>query len=504
MSFYTYANQIGNRILHRWIDDDGERHMECTDFDPSLYVNSGDGEYRGIRGENLQRVHFDSIKESRDFIKKHDDITNFPIHGNQSWWAQFLQQEYTGKIDWDMSKLVIANIDIEVLMNDPDNPGLNPVENPIAAVNRITAITVEVDGEFVVFGSKPYPDENLPHNAKHYYFGEEGELLYAFLHYWSDINPDVVTGWNIAYFDIPYLIGRIRKIMGDESVRMLGPAGSRFTKNVVGVREFTSMGQDQVEVSIMGLSIMDYLQMYKKFTYKMRERYSLDFVAYVELGERKLDYSEYGNLDSLYEQNYKQYIDYNIRDVHLVNRLDQKLNLMMLVLTLTYMCHIRHEDVFSQVRMWDTLIYNTLLEKNVVIPPKQEFSKSQKYEGAYVRDPEIGMHEWVVSFDLNSLYPHLIMQYNISPEMLVDREIDENVMFTIDQLVSKNVDLSFLKEENLSMTANKAFFRRDDQGFLAAIMDQLYKQRKVVKKKMLEVKSDAELIKAILKERGDG
>lgn len=497
--FYTYVNQLGNRILHRWIDEDGKRQSDLSDFAPTLYVNSADGEYRGIREESLEPVEIESIKEAREFIKKYKDVSNFKVFGNTNWWAQYIQETYTGDVDWDLSKLVIANLDIECLMNDPECPGLNPVENPIEAVNRITAITVEVNDRYVVFGSKEYTGD-IQKGARHIYCEDEAQLLYKFLQMWREIEPDVVTGWNIAYFDIPYLVGRIRDVIGGDMVKYLGPTAAKYTDRVINIREYNN-GQG-IDVSILGVSILDYLEMYKKFTYKMRERYSLDFIAYVELGEKKLDYSEYGNLDALYEQDYNKYIDYNIKDVALVRRLDNKLNLMMLVMTLTYMCHIRHEDVFSQVRMWDTLIYNKLLDDKVVVPPKGDFSKDEKYEGAYVREPKTGMHDWVVSFDLNSLYPHLIMQYNISPEMIVDRDDDEHTLFGITDLVNGTADLDFLKGEELSMTANKAFFKRDKQGFLAGMMDHLYNQRKSVKKGMLQAESEVEVIKGILKERG--
>ena len=499
--FYTYVNQVGNQILHRWIDEDGQRRSELTDFAPTLYVpvHGNDAPFRGIRKEKLAPVEQDSIKGAREYIKQYEDISNFPIYGNTNWWAQFIQEEYEGDVDWDLSKLVVANLDIEVLMNDPENPGLNPVENPIDAVNRVTAITVEVDDTYVVFGSKQYPGEP-PLGAKHFYFETEEELLVGFLQYWRNLEPDVVTGWNINYFDIPYLVGRIRDKLGGEMVNLLGPTAAKYTKRVINIREFSN--GNGVDISILGLSCLDYLEMYKKFTYKMRERYSLDFIAYAELGQNKLDYSEYGNLDALYEQDYKKYIDYNIKDVELIRRLDNKLNLMMLVMTLTYMCHIRHEDVFSQVRMWDTLIYNKLLEDNIVIPPKGDFHKDEKYEGAYVRDPKTGMHDWVVSFDLNSLYPHLIMQYNISPEMLVDRPFDDKMHFSINDLVNGTADTEFLKNEQLSMTANKAFFQREEQGFLAGMMEHLYNQRKTVKKGMLQAESEVEIIKGILKDRG--
>jgi len=489
--FYTNVSQVGNKILHRWIDAEGKRRESFGDVEPELFVHTRkDSKYRGIEGEKLDVINFDNIREAKDFIKEHEDISNFPIYGNQNWWAQFIAQKYPNEIKWDIDKLVVANLDIECKMGQG-------FPEPSKANQMITAITVEVNDTYMVFGSKEYT-KKLPENVTHYHAQNEKDLLFNFLTYWEKLNPDVITGWNVEGFDIPYLINRISNIMGDEYVDYLAPAARKVSRMAVTSREF----RGDVYYTLNGVSVLDYMVMYKKFTYKMRERYSLDYIAYVELGERKLDYSEYGNLDDLYEKDYNTYIDYNIRDTHLVMRLDNKLQLLMLVYTLTYMCKIPHKDVFSQVRMWDTLIYNKLLADNVVVPPKSHFSKDEKYKGAVVFDPKTGLHKWVVSFDLDGLYPHLIMQYNISPEMMVSRDtIDNPLMFNVSDLVNATVDTSFLKDANLSMTANKAFFKRDKQGFLPAMMEDLYRQRKDVKRNMLDADSDVELIKGILHDR---
>lgn len=489
---YTYVDQIGTKILHRWVDEQGVRHSEWGNFCPTLYVQSNkeNNEFRGIRQEKLSPVDFDSIWDARQFVQKYQGVDNFPIYGNQNWWAQFIQENYTGEVEWDIEKLTIATLDIECRM-DTGFP------NPQIAPSELTCISVGVKGDVYVFATKDFETDD--DKVIFQWCETEEELLHYFLKCWRMLEPDIVTGWNVQGFDIPYMVNRIKRVLGDDYANQMAPTAKKYTKKCINEREFDG----EVEYTLNGISVIDYMRLYKKFTYKMRERYSLDFIAHVELGEKKLDYSEYGNLDDLWEQNPQRYIEYNIHDVRLVERLDEKLNLMMLITTLTYMCHIRFEDVFSQVRMWDTLIYNKMLDDNVVIPPKQTFSKSEKYEGAYVRDPEIGMHEWVVSFDLNSLYPHLIMQYNISPEKLIDSEsVDNPLLFGLEGLIEGTADTDFLKDMNLSMTANKAFFERDSQGFLPQMMESLYSQRKDVKKQMLVHEQDVENIKSILHERG--
>jgi DNA polymerase elongation subunit (family B) len=496
---YTYVDQIGSKILHRWVDSKGEHHAELANFCPTLYClsNNEQAEYRGIGKERLEPVHFNTIWDAREFVQKYEDVEGFPIFGNQNWWAQFIQEEYTGQIDWSMDHLTIANLDIEVLMDKgfPD---------PNKAVSEITCITVGIfNGKTHTWSTKPYDGCEEDDGSVPFDFEEcknEKEMLFKFLVFWKHLEPHVVTGWNIDGFDIPYMVNRIRRVLGEEYINHLAPTAKRFTKKCVNEREF----QGNVEYSFNGMVILDYMRLYKKFTFKERERYSLDFICYVELGERKLDYSEYGNLDELWEKNPSKYIYYNVRDVHLVERLDKKKNLMALIFTLSYMCHIRFDDPLSQVRMWDTFIYNQLLDDKVVIPPKKAHSKNQKYEGAVVFDPQIGMHDWVVSFDLNSLYPHLIMQYNISPEKLVDRyEVDEELDFNVLDLVAGTPNIDFLKDRGLTMTANRQFFEVDSRGFLPAMMDHLYAQRKTVKEAQLAAEQEVEDIKAILHERGE-
>ena len=212
MAFYTNVTQIGTRMLHRFVDDDGKRQSELVHFKPTLYIPTKEktANFRGIRDERLEPVEFEGIVDARDFIKQYEDVTNFEIHGNRNYWAQFIQEAYTGEVNWNLKKIRVANLDIECLMDDPDNPGLNPIDNPIEAVNRITAITVELNNKYIVFGSKPFTGEfEKGYEVKYMYCESEGKLLYQFLQFWGIVEPDIITGWNINYFDIPYLIGRI-------------------------------------------------------------------------------------------------------------------------------------------------------------------------------------------------------------------------------------------------------------------------------------------------------
>jgi len=209
----------------------------------------------------------------------------------------------------------------------------------------------------------------------------------------------------------------------------------------------------------------------------------LNHIAYVELGEKKLDYSEYASLHELYKTNYQKFVDYNVHDVILVERLEEKMKLMEMIISLAYMAKCNFNDVFSPVKMWDCIIHNHLRNQNVVIPPKVHETKTEAYEGAFVKDPQIGRHKWVCSFDLNSLYPHLIMQYNISPETIVGMHEESGL---VEPLLNREVDTDFLREKNLTMTPNGSLYTRKKQGFLPALMEKMYTDRVKYKKMMIE------------------
>jgi DNA polymerase elongation subunit (family B) len=325
---------------------------------------------------------------------------------------------------------------------------------------------------------------------------DESDLIRRFLDLWSRWHPDVVTGWNVEQFDIPYLANRITKILGEDEAKKLSP-WNRISK-----RETTMMNRPVQFYDISGIAILDYIQLYRKFTYSQQESYRLDNIAHVELGEKKLDYSEFETLHQLYKHDYQKFIEYNIKDVELVEKLEDKMKLIELALTLAYDNKVNYDDVFTQVRMWDAIVYNYLLRKKIVIPQMSRSTKSSQYEGAYVKDPICGMHEWVASFDLNSLYPHLIMQYNISMETLIEpklyndnmRGFISNSNINVDNLLNQEVDTSILKDLGVTVTPNGQLFRTQEQGVLPEIMDSMYKDRTRYKKLAIEAKKKIETV----------
>jgi DNA polymerase elongation subunit (family B) len=304
-------------------------------------------------------------------------------------------------------------------------------------------------------------------------------MLTHFINWWAQNTPDIITGWNCNLYDIPYICRRVSRVLGEKWMKSLSPW------NRANEREVYVQGRKNYAYDLSGINILDYLDLYRKFTYSNQESYRLDHIAFVELGQRKVDHSEYENFKDFYTRDWQKFMEYNIQDVELIDKLEDKMKLLELAITMSYDAKANFEDVYSQVRMWDTIIYNYLTDRKVVVPPKKGASKNEKYAGAYVKEPIPGCYDWVVSFDLNSLYPHLIMQYNISPETLVETR---HPKVTVDRILQE--ELTF--NDDYCVCANGAQYRKDIHGFLPEIMQKIYDERTIYKKRMLQAKQSLE------------
>ena len=480
--YYTNVAVQGNNILFRGIKN-GRRVKIKIQYSPTLFLPSKKpSEWKTLFNENLEPMKFGDIRDARDFVRKYDGVENFKIYGNDRFEYAFIAEEFVGQIDWDISLINIAIIDIEVGSE-------NGFPDPYKTTEPITAIAWKtLNGGTTVYGCGDY---ELKGDEKYIKCDSEFDLCKKFLKDWQDNCPDVVTGWNIDFFDVPYLVNRIRIILGEDEMKKLSPW------NYMWERKVTINGREMIQYNIGGVAALDYIELYKWYAPggKSQESYKLDNIANVELGESKLSYDEYDNLHQLYKLNYQKFIEYNIKDVELIVKLEDKLKLLELALTLAYDTKTNYEDVFAQTRMWDALIYSHLLEKKSVLPPKVIQRKNSAFEGAYVKDPQVGMHPWVASFDLNSLYPHLLIQYNISPETLVESANYNDTMrqvlnqgVNVDKLLKKEIDTS--KLNGVALTPNGQFFRTDIQGFLPKMMEEMYEDRKKFKKMMLKAKQD--------------
>lgn len=483
MNVFSYGTQVLCREVNNGLKNDFRMAYE-----PSLYVKAPTGDWKSIDGVPLKEMKFESNSEARDFIKKYDGVQGFEIHGEIGAEYQYIRDNYDGQ--YNVNDVDIAYFDIETTADS----GFPSFENPI---EEILAITITRRGQ------KPYVFCRGEYKAKGdevvFSHHDEKEVLLAFLKYFSNDYPHVLTGWNVKFFDIPYLYNRMLMVLGKNKTKELSPWGIIRDKNVI-----DKGGREKTVYDLIGISTLDYYELYQKFTYVNRESYRLDYIAYVELGENKLSYKEYESIQEFYTKNFQKFIEYNIQDVRLVERLEDRLKLLELALALAYSAGVNFTDVFSQVKTWDVIIYNHLAKQKIAIPPKGKSSKDDQYAGAYVKDPITGMHKWIVSFDLNSLYPHLIMQYNISPDTKTDHGvrngIDVNGILGVTKMTNDYVDE--MRQKNLSVAANGTTYTKERRGFLPELMDKMYQDRKMFKIKMIESQKELEKVVAEMKNRG--
>ena len=473
MKFYTNVEQAGNRLLVRGYEG-GSPFSYRVPYNPTLYVASKNySDWKTLEGDCVEPLKLGSINDAKEFVKKYREVDDFDIYGNTRYLYQYIVEEHPeDEIRYDTSKIRIFNIDIETAAEN-GFPDIESADQEILAISIKDSYT----GRIVVFGARPF--DNTDSEVDYMHFRTEESMLSAFLQYWNENYPDVITGWNVQLFDIPYIARRVTRILGEKAAKSLSPW------KLISSREIYIKGRKQIAYDLPGISTLDYLELYRKFTYTNQESYRLDHICLVELGERKLDHSEYDTFKEFYEKNWQKFIEYNIHDVRLVDKLDDKMKLLDLAFTMAYDAKVNYEDVFSQVRMWDNYIYCELNKRKIAIPPKRDALKDAKYAGAYVKEPKAGRYDWVVNFDLNSLYPHLIMQYNISPETLTD---DRHPTVTVDRILQQEVDI----DGDLAVCANGAQYRKDIQGFLPLMMQKMYDSRVIFKKKMIKAKQQYE------------
>ena len=472
--FYTNLVLLGDDILYRGYEH-GQRVQYRERSSPVLFfvpkAQSKETKFKTLDGRRAYAKHFSGAREAREVLKQYENTDGLEVHGYERFLYQHINQKFPTDIDYNMSMMKIYTIDIEVACEN----GFPDVQ---ASAEEMLCLTIKDFNtkKIVTWGTREFTP---PEGVEYRVFWTEQEMLQDFHKWWTENTPDIITGWNNNLYDIPYICRRMERVLGEKWKKSLSPW------NRVIDREFIVQGRKQIAYDICGVSILDYLDLYKKFTYTNQESYRLDHIAMVELDDKKLDHSEYENFKDFYTSDWQRFVEYNIHDVDLVDKLEDKMKLIELAVTMAYDAKVNFEDVYSQVRMWDTLIYNDLKKRNIVVPPRQSTKKDEKYAGAYVKEPKPGMYDWVVSFDLNSLYPHLIMQYNISPETLVD---ERHPTVTVDKLLNQEIDI----DGDYAVCANGAQYRKDIHGFLPEIMQRIYDERTIFKKYMLTAKQEYE------------
>jgi DNA polymerase elongation subunit (family B) len=490
--FYTYVFQSKSKY---WIVgyENGQKFIRDYIYEPYLFTTAAPNSkspYRSITGQVLDRRDFRNYFEAKKYINEFDGIGGFRLFGSERFMYNFINDEFTGTIDYDYNLVRVVPIDIEVGSDETTGfPDVQKADQPV------TAITAYFRGRYYAFGCGEFePDEEDALDVDYVRCRDERDLLHKFMRLWRDISPDIVTGWYIEGFDIPYLYNRIKLLMGPEVADSLSPVG------VVESHEFEKFGRKQVTFEIIGVSTLDYVDLYKKHSFTPQPSYKLDHIANSEIGVGKLDYSEQGSLLGLYKNNHQKFIKYNITDVRRVVGIDDKMKLIELVCALAWDAKVNFSDTFATVKPWDVIIHNFLLARNIVVPFKNK-STDREIMGGHVKDTIPGMYHWVVSFDVNSLYPSLIQQYNISPDTFYDIVPGINA----DRILAGNYDelLQDCIEKDVTLCSIGTRFKRHKQGFLAELMERMFADRARYKAIMMEWKQKLQKVEDQIKEEGE-
>jgi len=476
MKFYTACAIKGNKILVRGYKD-GVRFTDSVSFKPSLFIKSDkETKYKTLNGIGVKRMIFDTLYDCREFLKQYEDLNDSPIYGNTDFVTQYLLEAYESEVVYDLSQIKIAYFDIET----ETEGGFPDLRSPNEKIN---IIGVRITGVNYAITDKPV---SIP-NCKLILVSSEKELIEKFFELLRKEDIDVITGWNVKLFDIPYIIGRARLFFEDKEIQSWLPF------NLMKERETNIGGTDYRLFEFPGYVILDYMDLYKKFSGTSQESYALNFIAKAELDEQKLDYAEYGSLREFYTKDFQRFAEYNIQDVELVEKLDNKLRLIDLAVSIAYEAKIPFDVVFFATRIWGTICCDYLLRKDIIPPIQTSYAKDDQFVGAYVKDVAPGLYKNVVSFDATSLYPSIIMGWNISPETCVKKDAS---LSADDFLRSKRKDIPQLvneaSEQNACLSCNGSMFTNNIRGFIPILIERTFNQRKEAKNKMLDLEKEFE------------
>ena len=489
MSFYTNLYRFKNNIFYRGYSNNGDRVIKKEHFKPTFYVNTRQpSKFKSLDGVNVMPVSFESMYQANQWKRENENTSGRNVYGNTRFISQYAMEKFPGEIKFDRNMINVGTFDIETDYDDG-------FPYPELADHTILSITYKSSkfSTYHVWGYGEFdPSVALISDVQYTRCNSEEELLTKFLEFWShpDITPDIITGWNTRFFDIPYIINRTGKILGVEWLTKFSPYGLTLGEPM----NVENRGRESHVYDIPGIQTLDYMELFQKFgyTYGPQESYALNHIAYVVLGEEKLSYEESGSLKNLYKDDHQKYIDYNMKDVQLVDRLEEKLGLITLAITMAYKGGVNFKDTFGVTAIWESIICRKLYQNNIVPPIKQKEdpyipigaknklnpgkdARDRGYmyaiAGGYVKEPNPGRYEWVVSFDLNSLYPNIIVQNNMSPETYLYQT----------------------PEDNCAMAGKKGyetFYSKSKQGVLPEIIKEFYDERVSIKKQMIAAKNE--------------
>ena len=479
--FYTHVAPHGKHLLVRSIRD-GQHVQEKIPFRPTLFVNTPkESKYKNLKGRSVEPIHFGDINEAKDFLKQYEDVTDFPIYGNTSFAYQYITEMYPQGADYDLTKIRVTSLDIEV-ESEYGFP------EPRQANEKVLLITLrdKQTKEIITFGTKPFDVSTIKHfNPDKYTYvhcTDEVDLFRKFLQHWKLNMPDVVTGWNTQNFDLPYLVNRGYKILAENEILDLSP-WRNIRERIVFINAREVQNYD-----IVGIASLDYLDLYKKFgTYSVQESYKLDYILRQELGYGKLE-NPYDTYKEFYAKDWNLFVEYNVVDTVGVDDLETKMGLIDMAMTMAYDSRCNYVDVYHAVRLWDCIITDYLMGKNIVVPQRPKDMQVRQIVGGYVKLPKPARYNWIMNVDATSEYPSIIMQWNMSPETY--RGVMPNI--TVDRMLQGGPPIA---DGDMCLAANGAMFNREKKGLFPEIVEKIFAERVLYKKKMIAAQQEYELTK---------
>ncbi len=500
---YTCVELKGSKIYHRYIEN-GIRKKEKIEYQPRIGIEVGEPTgWKTINGKHVFLDRCESVSEWKE-RKRELSYLEQKIYNNIHPTYQFVAEKYSGELESQLEAMRIFIIDIEVDSSDG-------FPMPHEAEQKILSITIHNynSNKLFVFAYKEVfkPKED---NVFYKKCDNEIDMLNQFLSFWERDYPDIITGWNINAFDILYIVNRITKLIGEKNAKRLSPIG------YIKTRESTDYkGKKTNQYALPGIQTLDYLLMYKKYTQKSRESYTLDNILKAEFKDKsrqKLDYKVQGykNLQDLYNRNFSLFIEYNMQDVRGIYDMDKKLKYLNLIILIAYLAKVNVEDCFGTVRIWKHLLYNELLKKNIAFPSESD-NIFRPYPGGFVKNILPSTYGWTVVWDIESSYPGQIRMFNISPETLIDEselhpelQAIRSKFGSIEKCVGFKNDKPYvdyleeiepiLKKHNVCFCANGTFYKKDHYGFIPESIERIFLERKAAKRKKSELGDEIDKI----------
>jgi DNA polymerase elongation subunit (family B) len=465
-----------NGIMHVFDDELGHQKFE---FHPYAYLPAENGETQSLNGVRLTRV-----------AGNHKD--------NPNAYESDLTEEIRTLIDLYYESDTPSKGHRELFFDIESERDENGYSTPEEARLRITSIAyydkagqdrrVLLLDEERRIDSKGFKTDEYEVEI----FRSEADMLTRFINAFAAIQPTIITGWNTDNYDIPYLINRCKNVLGAQSIKKLSPAG------------IVDWNKNREKYKILGVSSLDYLTLYKKFTYTELPNYRLDTVAKFELGKGKVEYD--GDLNALFATDIHKFVEYNMVDVNLVYELDEKTQLLNLARTICHKGHVPYEDVYYASKYLDGAAIVDLKRNGLVAPNKafrfiEEESESDALAGAYVMPPVPGLYKWIYDLDLTSLYPSIIMTLNISPEtkVAVIKDWNQECLLKSEpttayfQSGTYTTDIKqWLQDNAYTVASNGAVYQTEQRGFLPTILEKWFDERVEYKNKRDEYEVGSE------------